>query len=390
MKLGLKRPPLPKQDLFLICVVLAAVVFTRVILVLIAPNMYFFDSYGYLNQALDYIRNGHINLGTGLPFVLSLGILMKIFDWIAPITVIQSFMILLSVLTVFILFLIGRKISGTLFAFLASILAAFEPYFISFSVVGHNDVFAIAMGLISFYFATTSYKLRYVITPLFFFLAVGTRPEFYPALVVPIVLYSIYQNWKSNLKQKISLFSYLAAVYVLPALWFYNLASTYTRFSPVQRLLLFLNPDLVGVAIKSIFTFYQPDLLNQILSLMCIIGVATWLVRTYRHFIVVRSNELLEERKLGIKDVGNFARARDLLKSKSVLTGICVCLIFGIYVATLVTFGFGYVITDGKLDVIRTLPERYLILPRLLLSFSLAYPFSLYIRWVYAKIAGKK
>jgi uncharacterized membrane protein len=224
-------------------------------------------------------------------------------------------------------------------------------------------------------------------TPLFFFLAVGTRPELYPVLVVPIVLFSIYRNWKSNLKQKVLLISYLIAIYILPVLWLYNVALTYTRFSPIQRLLLFLNPDLVGVAIKSILSFYPQDLLNQILSLMCIIGVVTWLVRTYRHFVAVESHELLQERKLGFKDVGNFLR--NILKSESVLTGICVCLIFGIYVAALVTYGFGYVITDGKLVVIRSLPERYLILPRLLLSFSLAYPFSLYIRWVYAKIAGK-
>lgn len=354
-----------------------------------APFMYFFDSYGYVNQALDFVHNGQINFGPSMPFILSLSFFLKLFSWLAPpVSIVQSVMISFSAMTVLTLYFIGKKMAGTLFAFIASIFAAFEQYFLSFSIVGHNDVFAIAMGLGSFYFVTVNKKLHYVISPFLFYFAVGTRPELYPVFVVPIILFNVYKNWKSNLRQKMLLAVYLTVVYMLPALWIYTVLPNYTRFSPIQRIILFLNPELFGVALTSIFNFYSQDSLNYIFVLLCFFGVLTWFVHVYSDFVKHKGSEYLSQTKLWFKESGKLIRM--LLNLESVVIGICICLIFGIYVLVLVTYGFGYVITDDKLVIIKTLSERYLILPRLLLSFSLTYPLSLTIKWIYVKIAHKQ
>ena len=102
-----------RQTLFCVIILVSVVIFTRIILVSNAPNMYFFDSYGYVNRALDFVHNGQINFGVGMPFILSLSFFLKLFSGLAPSTIIvQSVMVSFSVMTVLILYLIGKKCLG--------------------------------------------------------------------------------------------------------------------------------------------------------------------------------------------------------------------------------------------------------------------------------------
>lgn len=378
-----------RQEIIYVLILVSLVVFTRIILVSIAPNMYFFDSYGFVNKALDLVYNGQISFGAGLPFIFLLGFCLYSFSWVAPpLIIVQSIMISFSIITILILYLIAKKISGTLFAFLGSILAAFEPYFISYSIVGHNDVFAIALGLASFYFVIATKKLNYIITPFLFYMAVGTRPELYPVFSVPILLFTVYKNWKSNLRQKMILVAYLVLVYLLPIIWISTIMPYYTRFSPIQRMILFLNPELIGIVLTNIFNFYSQESLNTLFLLLCFLGVLTWFINALSNFFTITPSVIFHPTKFSLKECMKFIR--NLLKSERFIVGICMCLIFGIYVVILTTFGFGYVITDDKLSVIKSLPARYTILPRLIISFLLAYPISLFSTWVYDKIMRNK
>ena len=385
LKFRFSRLPLPKQDIICLSILALVVIFTRSVLLMNAPSMYFFDSYSYVDQALDFIQTGQIILKPSLPFILTLSFFLQLFNWLAPsINVVQAIMVSFSVMATIILYLIGKKMVGTMFALIASILAAFEQYFMSFSIVGHNDVFAISMGLASFYFATLNKKLQYVLTPILFYIVVGTRPELYPVFLVPIILLNVYKNWKSNLRQKLLLTLYLTVIYVLPALWIYTILPTYTRFSPIQRIMLFLNPELIGVTFNSVFKFYSQDILNNIFVAFCFLGVFVWFVRTFGGFAIFKKAKQSIQAKTWFTECKNSFRM--LLNSERVVIGICIFLIFAVYFLVLVTYGFGYTITDGQLTVIPTISERYLILPRLLLSFSLAFPLYLGLRWIYVKI----
>jgi hypothetical protein len=369
-----------EKNIFCISALLFLVVITRIILITYAPHIYFFDAYTYVKSAEDFVHFNSFNYEVGLPFILSLGISLKLFSWLSPILVAQGFMVCFSAIVVVLLFLIGRKMAGTFFGFIAAVLASFEQYFLSFSIVPHNDIFAIALGLSAFYFATTTNKIRYVLSPVLFYLAVATRPEFYPIFGIPILMLIAYRGWNSNFRKKITLLFYASAIYVAPIFWINIVMPLYTRFSVVERIGIFLKPSLFDVVFNSVFNFYLFNLINEFFIVIAILAIIVWLTK-YFH---LRNYKSLTLPKLGtIRD-----QLRALFNSGSFIA-LCVLIVFVVYLLVLVVFAFGYTIIDGTVIVDPTLPVRYIIVPRLLLSFAFVYPFSLLAKVVYFRIVKK-
>ena len=385
LKFRFNRPCAPKQDIICLLILLSSTISTRLILIANAPFVYFFDSYAYVGEAIDFVNSGILQYQVGLPFVLVLGTLLKIFGFLLGAKMVsQLFMSIVSVLIVAITYLLGMKMSGRTFALLASLLVAFEPYFLAFSIVPHNDVFAIGMGLIAFYFVILSKKFCYILSPIFFYLAIFTRPELYPIFGVPIVVFHLYKSSKTGLRQNIPILMFIIAVYVLPFAWVYSLMPTYTRFTIIERFILFLKPGLLAIAIGSTFTFYNYLFLDQVFSMLFVLGTVMCLANLCSSsFAIERKKSLL---RISIK-FKKGRSVRSILKSDGAMIAFCLGLIFAIYVVTITVYGFGYVIDNGTIKIIPRLPERYLILPRLLISFPLAYPISLVARRFYVKIA---
>jgi len=81
---------------------------------------------------------------------------------------------------------------------------------------------------------------------------------------------------------------------------------------------------------------------------------------------------------------------KDIFLSDRVIVAFCLLLVFVIHIIVLTVYGYGYVIVDGKLIITQWIPDRYLILPRLLLSYPFACVLSVVIQKVYAEIVHKK
>jgi len=182
-RLKLEKIMMHRSQIFPIIILLSLTVITRLLLITIVPNVYNIDAYTYIYKATGLALTGKINLAIGIPFEVFLGIFIKIgFTFgIDAITASRICMLLISCLLVSILYLLGVKLSGRLFGFSAALLMIFEPYFISYSIVPYTDVFAVTLALCAIYFALSNNWHRYILVPIFFYLTVATRAEFYPS-----------------------------------------------------------------------------------------------------------------------------------------------------------------------------------------------------------------
>ena len=376
-----------RQDVICILALASLTIALRLLLIIDAPSIYFFDSYAYLNEAIDFASNGTLNYQVGLPFIFVLGCLLKVFgSLLGTVLVLRLFMLFLSVLLVAITYLLGMKMSESIFALLASLLVAFEPYFLSFSIVPHNDIFAITMGLLAFYFATSSKKFCYILSPVFFYLAIFTRPEFYPVFGVPIIVLYLYKGLITGLRESISTVAFIIFLYIIPFLGFYSVAQAWTRFTVIEKFILFLKPSLLAITIESAFTFYDQLILNQVFSMLFILGMVVCLTNLCLDSVTIKRKGVLSLISIRFK---NSKSIRNILKSSGAMIAFCLALVFIIHIITLTVYALGYVIVDGTLEIIPSLPERYLILSRLLINFPLAYLISLATRRFYVKIARK-
>lgn len=373
-------------DFAFILALLSVTLFTRILLVLNAPFVYYFDSYAYVSRAVNFASHGTIQVGVGMPFIITLAALLYSFESsLGAVLVSRLLMLFMSAVAVVVIYLLGSRMFGKTFGFLAALLAIFEPYFLTYSIVPHSDVFLIAIGLTALYFATSKRRFGYVLAPVFFYLATFIRPEFFLVLLIPIVTISIAEVLKVWSKRAIGKFAFAIGLYVLPSIWVYSVYYKYTRFNPLERLILFLKPELLRFTLDSVFKFYDEALLNQIFFLCVAAGVGLALLTIAGQFVSLerRGKSFSINRK---KDKG----IREIFLSDKALVSLCVFLLFLIYVIVLTVYSIGYVIAGGTLQIIPWFPDRYLILPRLLLSYPLAYTLSLVLQSLHAQIGNKK
>ena len=376
-----------KRDIAPIFALLSLTIVTRLFIIINAPVLYHFDSYAYISKAIDLSSHGEIQFGVGIPFVIFLSVFLYMFgSTFGAIAVSRLLMLLMSALLVYIIYLFGLRMSGKILAFIAALLAIFEPFFLSYSIVPHNDIFVVALGLGALYLATSkNMKFRYVLSLILFYLVVFTRPEFFVVLVFPILVFYFLKHVKVVSVRTMIKSVFFSSLFVLPAIWVNSVYPAVTRFDIIEKFTLFLKPDLLRLTLESLFKFYDQAFLNQIFFALVVLGVGLALLNTLGKFVVFekRGKALSVKRKKGTS-IG------EVFLSDRVMVAFCLFLLFLIHIIILTVYGYGYVIVDATLIIRTWFPERYLILTRLLLGYPLAYVLSLVVQEVYSEVVHKK
>ena len=357
-----------KRDIAPIIVLIFLTLFSRLLLILNAPVVYYVDSYTYINKAIDLYSHRGIQFEVGIPFVICLSSLFFIFgSSFGAIMISRFFMLFLTTLIICIIYLFGLKMSCKLFGLVAAILAIFEPFFLTYSIVPHNDVFAIALGLLALYFITyKNSKVYDVISLILFYIVSFTRPEFYVVLIFPILYYYYTKHLKNVLVQNMIQPIFFCSLFFIPGIW---VSSTYlTRFDIIEKFSLFLTPDLFQSTLNFLFKFYDQALLNRIFITLVALGIGCALLNTLKKIFI------FEKRNMSFFVKCNHNPSyKEIFFSDRVTIAICLFLISIIHIIILTVSGYGYTIVDDILIINKYLPERYVILNRLLLSYPLAY-----------------
>jgi len=387
-----------KKDIACLSVAISVTLLVRVFLMLSASSLYGQDAYNYLNAASNFASSGSITIGAGAPFILFLGLFIKVSSpLLGAIVASRIFMLLASSVLICITYLIGSKVAGKLFGLIAALIITFQPIFLMYSIVPHNDVFAITLALLAFYLISSSNKFaKNFFAPICFYIAVFTRPELYFALVLPIlILYLWTKRNANNGRSRFKTFSSLAfasIIYILPFLIIYFFIS-YDRFTVIERVVLFLRPDLFNVTLTSAFNFSSNQLLNQCLFLFAVIGV---LLSVFSLFINI---DLARIRKEGFWMILRLNRSNPLKRifgsiNSTMVFCLLLAFIFEVVGLTLLSYNYTWAfVVDNQslsnLDLLKQaviitphLHDRYVVLPMLLIGYALAYPLCIAIRKV--------
>lgn len=388
MKIKFNVVALFKSDIAPLTILLSITIATRLLLIANASFVYYFDSYVYMSQAISFVSSGTIQFGVGMPFVTFLGAFYYIFgSTLGVVSASRLSMLLVSALLVSVIYFFGLRISGKIFGFLVALIAIFNPLFLSYSIVPHNDVFTIAMGLTALYLVTSDKKFSYLLSPFFFYITIFTRPEFSLILVVPMLIFHILKLLRTlSIHAKIKLIFFIL-VYTLPLLLVYNYAQTFTRFGVIEKFAIFLTPELLRKTLDLSFSFYTQPLLNQVVFSFVVLGIVFWLLNNISKFLDFQKRGRVYSIKIK-KD----RKAKDAILSDRAILAFSLSLVFIIHVIVITCYGYGYTIVDGKLTISNWLTHRYLILPQLLISYPLAYPLAIIIKKLstYAKITHQR
>lgn len=352
--------------------------FCRVYLILNCPTIYFFDAYTYLDGALKLLNNGSANFSIGFPFLFALaGAIKTLSPILGVIDAARIFSLGCSLLIIYLLYRFGEIIGGKVLGTLIAIVASFEPYFISYSIVPHNDVFTIMVALLTLWLARSNWRYRFVICPILFFSAVFTRPEFYVVFIIPLILLLSHRLRSHNLKKKSIFVVYLTTIYILPFVFlFFLIVESYTRFSIVERIMLFPAQELLINTAKNIFVFSGNFLVNLAFVLLPVITVVMLILRT------VTSVEIIPTKRVPIAvRLNSLEELKRVLCSYNMILILSFLVAFVVALAIVTVYAYSYKIVDGEILVNFSLTPRYIILPRIFLAFAFAYPFT----WVIQK-----
>jgi len=397
---------IPKQDALCILIIISAVIPTRLLVILNTPFLYGQDAYSYVSEARDFASTGAIRFREGMPFVFFLGVFLKIFGPLfGDINASRFFSVLASTALIIIVYLIGKKLSGRLLGLVAAFLATFEPYLLAWSTVPYRDAFAISAGLLSIYFVVSDKKLQTFLAPVFFYIAVFTRAELYVALVIPILFFYLVKAFKMRSKghsmpHLLVTFILSISLYALPSIGVYFYVRSWGALGLVQRLALFLTPNLLSKTVDLSFRFYGEQLQNQVISLLVELVLGLSALNIFVHFSFKKQGKKFP---ISIQFEGA-KRIKDALFSEKGMTAIILFLVSVTYIFVLTIFAYGYNwafyvapsdmtnvdILRQAVIIIPSLPGRYLFFIRLLMSYPLAYPLVLVTRKVWDGIAYEK
>jgi len=343
----------------LVIVLLIISITTRILLIIVAPYIYHLDSYDYLNAANNFALSGEIQFKIGLPFILFLGTFLRVFSESLNIFLASRICVLIiSTLLVILTFLLGNRLSGNLLGLVAGLFVIFNPYILKYSVVPHNDIFALTVGLLAFLFSTSRLKQSYLLSAFFIGLALLTRPDIGLALLFPVIALCYTRISSLSIKKRIII---IILLYILPSFLAYFLARSQlymSRFNLLARFSMFFHLSNFRIVLDRLFTFSEISILN--IASIIFIGCGLLLAVSAIPSLFIRFTS---------KD----KRTINLLSTKQ-LVAFNLFLFFLIYLVVVVVWGFPYTIEDGVLRVHSTLNDRRLIPLSFVLSYAFAYP----------------
>jgi hypothetical protein len=315
-----------------------------------------------MNQAINLSSNGAMNIQVGTPFVIYLGVFYYLLGHFLGIFLATRIsMIFLSGLIVILLYLFAMRIGGRIFGFLSVLFIIFEPLFITYSTVPHNDIFAIAMLLLSLYFLTSERTLLRYLSPVFFYMAIFTRAE-YTITVIPIGIFLIINFFQVPLRKAITKFFIPALLYAAPIIALFSYVQTFTRYTLWEKFSLFVTPSQLRNTFTLALSISNNPFVDLIFSIT-IFGTFIFVITRFAYYI-------LQTKKLSVNRYHSLS--------------LLLFLIFLFHLIAITAYGYGYTIVNGNLQISNWLTERYLIFPQLLLSFLIAYPLSLSAERVYS------
>jgi len=251
---------------------------SRVVLLLATPGtMYYYDSYNYFSQALEFIRSGRLP-SIDPPFTLLLGFWIFLFGSISePLIVARFFSITLAVITSIFLFNLSKKFLGEDFALLTTLLIMMEPMFLSFSITTHNDVFAVMNAILSLNWALSKRKIFYFLgAPTTFMLAVSSKPFLYVVLGIPIILIYLHKILSSHMSKKFKLVLLVGGLVIFSLAPLSPFAQEYyftqTRFDPIAKAAIFLRPKIIQFVIDQIFVLTSINFIDISFQALFIVG----------------------------------------------------------------------------------------------------------------------
>jgi len=148
------------------------------------------DAFVFLTNALsmqDSLQNIQMN------YFLWPGILAIIFtpfhfeDYEGYFTVLESFSILLSASSAFVVYLIAKEVMSKKIALIAMVFFAVEPNIVEYSIFGTTESLFILFGLITFYFTIQKNDKLFLLAFIFAGLSFDARPNGVILLLIPFI-----------------------------------------------------------------------------------------------------------------------------------------------------------------------------------------------------------
>ena len=331
---------------------------SRCLIVLHTDTVLGVDAYGYIYQAKQFSGFDFYSYERGYVFTLILRASFALSqDYVLTSRLIT---ILLSVLLVVVFFLVGKKFLGSRVAFIAALFVSFETQFLIYSTIPYTEIFLSLLVFVAFYASTNSRRLvRYVLFPFALGLATLTRIEAYLLLMPSIVVFIRTETMERNrtkLVTSLSLLLYIGipllafAIFPQIVIQYY---SARTRFDPLERAVIFLQPRLLQTILELTFNVFSDSVLNFLFLLSVILGILFAIVGS----VYTRRKKLIS-----------------MLMSHNLLP-FSLFLFFCLYTVFITMYApWGIRIVGSHITVIGNPPsQRYLIITKLLLFYPSAY-----------------
>jgi len=241
-----------------------------------AEFMYDIDSFRYYFLAKF---PGDSFAGSSQSFVKFLSFIQDIAPISDQLLFLRTINIIFTVQLVVFIYLIGRKIFNPFFATAGALLVSFSPILTSYSVTLHNDIFALAMCFGALFFMIMPRSINLIIAGILLSVAGLTRIDTTLLFILPFIISVSYFFSKKIRMRFLYLFVLGLMILVVGGFLVSQNADIYSsRFSPIERLSLFLNYDTINTVWKNASNITQNELLNSIFSIVLFVCASIFLV----------------------------------------------------------------------------------------------------------------
>jgi len=322
-----------------------------------AQFMYDIDSYRYFflsNTTEDYFS------GNNTSFVIFLSVLRDIFPNSEELLFLRIVNTIFTAQIVLFIYLIGRKIFNSFFALVGALLVSFAPILTSFSVTLHNDIFALAMGLGALFFMLKPRTTNLVIAAVLLSITGLTRVDTAFLFFIPFSISISY--WASNKFHIRFLFFFVLVMLVFFTIGYIlsqNSEIYSSRFSIIDRLILFLNYDTIEIVWKTSTNISHYELLNNLFSGILVVSAIIFLI-TFRKEI--RRFFMLKGDKFNSKKIAVFY----------------LMIVFFISIISNATLHVDYTIDEDGLNIKKKITDRYVIPTQILFLFGFTMVISIF------------